>query len=138
MDDIRQSQTEENLIDAFSIEAENALRYAWFANRASMEGLADTAMLFASSAAAKQAQATGHLQYLRKDPISGSPTNRTRLNIQSAIQSENFKALEMYPQMAAVARKEGFHDIADWFESLIKARQNSERRLNNTLYTLLD
>ena len=138
MKDITQSKTEENLISAFSIEAENAVRYAFFSHRASIEGLNETAMLFASSAAAKQAHATGQLQYLRKDPISGNATNRTRLNIQSAIQSEAYKSLEMYPRMAEVAREEGFHEIADWFESLIRAKQLNERSFNSTLYTLLD
>ena len=138
MKDIKGTRTEENLKRALTIEAEAVMRYNSFARRANIEGFNDVAMLFSSSAAGECGHALGHLEFLRKDPVSGNAMNRTRLNIQSAIASETAEYHEMYPRMAEIAREEGFEEIAIWFETLSKAERSHATQFQKALNTLLD
>jgi hypothetical protein len=61
----------------------------------------------------------GHLDYLRRvgDPVTGKPTGTTVSNLEAAIAGETFEHTTQYPAMAVTAREEGFHEIADWFET---------------------
>ncbi|WAW09460.1 rubrerythrin family protein [Oxalobacter vibrioformis] len=138
MKDLKGTQTEENLKRAFSVESQTAMRYEYFASRANIEGHNDVAMLFSSSAAGERGHALGHLEFLRKDPVSGNPMTRTRLNIQSAIAGETTEYHDMYPRMAEIARDEGFEEIAIWFETLAKAERSHANQFQKALNTLLD
>lgn len=138
MKDLKGTRTEQNLQHAFTVEAESTLRYEYFASRANIEGHNDVAMLFASSAAGERAHAIGHLEYLKKDPLSGNAMNRTRLNIQSAIMGETQEYHDMYPRMAEIAREEGFEEIAIWFETLAKAERSHANQFQKALNILLD
>ena len=42
----------------------------------------------------------------------------------------------MYPEMARIAREEGFEEIARWFEALAKAEKSHVNRFRRTLDTL--
>ena len=138
MKDIKGTQTERNLIRAFSMEAQTAIRYDHFANRAAIEGHNDVAMLFSSSAAGERGHAFGHLEFLRRDPVSGNAMIRTRLNIQSAIAGETEEYHDIYPRMAEIARNEGFEEIAIWFETLANAERSHANQFQKALNTLLD
>lgn len=138
MKDLKGTKTEENLIKAFSMESQTAMRYEYFASRANIEGHNDVAMLFSSSAAGERGHALGHLEFLRKDPVSGNAMTRTRLNIQSAIAGETVEYHDMYPRMAEMARDEGFEEIAIWFETLAKAERSHANQFQKALNTLLD
>lgn len=138
MKDLKGTKTEENLIKAFSMESQTAIRYEYFASRANIEGHNDVAMLFSSSAAGERGHALGHLEFLRKDPVSGNAMTRTRLNIQSAIVGETVEYHDMYPRMAEIARDEGLEEIAIWFETLSKAERSHANQFQKALNTLLD
>jgi len=138
MKNLNGTQTERNLLEAFSMEAQTAMRYDHFANRANIEGHNDVAMLFFSSAAGERGHALGHLDFLRRDPVSGNAMTRTRLNIQSAIASETEKYHDIYPRMAEIARDEGFEEIAIWFETLANAERSHANQFHRALNTLLD
>ena len=138
MKDIKGTRTEENLRKAFSIEAQTAMRYEYFANRANIEGHNDVAMLFSSSAAGEKGHALGHLEFLRRDPVSNNTITRTRLNIQSAIASETIEYHDIYPRMAEIAREEGFEEIAIWFETLAKAERFHANQFQKALNNLMD
>lgn len=138
MNDIKGTQTEENLKTAFSMAAQTALRYEHFAARAGIEGHNEVALLFSSCVAGESGQARGHLEFLRQDPVSGHTMNLTRLNIQSAIVSETIKYHDMYPRMAEIAREEGLEEIAIWFETLAKAERTRANQFQKALNTLLD
>ncbi|MDL2284253.1 rubrerythrin family protein [Oxalobacter sp. OttesenSCG-928-P03] len=138
MKELKGTRTEENLKNAFLVEAQTALRYEYFASRANIEGHNDVALLFSSSAAGERGHALGHLEFLRKDPVSGNAMTRTRLNIQSAITGETTEYHDMYPKMAEIARDEGFEEIAIWFETLAKAERSHANQFQKALNALLD
>ena len=135
---IKGTKTEENLLKAFRSEAETAMRYEYFAMRANIEGSNDISMLFASSAAGERAHAHGHLEYLGVDTVTGNPINRTRSNLQSAIDGGSSDFQDMYLQMADIAREEGFEEIAVWFETLSRAARSHANQFQKALDSLLD
>ena len=122
------------------MESQVQLRYSYFANKADLEGQADVAALFRSSAQGETGHAHGHLEFLEQvgDPATGLPMGNTRENLAAALASETNESVHMYPAMALTARQEGFDDIADWFETLAKAERSHTIRYEKALKELLD
>ncbi len=137
---LKGSKTEQNLKQAFSIEAQANRRYLYFANKADIEGLPDIAALFRSTAEGETGHAHGHLEFLEAvgDPASGLPIGSTRDNLQAAIASETHEYADMYPGMAKMARDEGFDEVADWFETLAKAERSHANRYQKALGALAE
>jgi len=52
----------------------------------------------------------------------------TAENLEEAAGGENYEHTVMYPQFAAVAREEGFNEIAVIFESIAVAEKQHEKR----------
>ncbi|MBT4493760.1 MAG: rubrerythrin, partial [Gammaproteobacteria bacterium] len=82
--------------------------------------------------------AHGHLEYLEEtgDPATGMPIGSTEANLQASVAGETHEYSDMYPGMAAMARDEGFDEIADWFETLAKAERSHANRFQKALDTL--
>lgn len=135
---LKGSQTEQNLKDAFAIEAQTNRRFLYFANKADVEGHPDIAALFRGAAEGETGHALGHLEFLEAsgDPVTGLPMGSTRENLQAALHSELEESAEMYPRMARQARAEGFDEIADWFEMLAKAEHSHAGRYQRALAKL--
>jgi rubrerythrin len=47
--------------------------------------------------------------------------------------SENLESGDMYIRMAHTAREEGFDEVADWFESLVKAELSHASRYQKAM-----
>ena len=135
---LKGSRTEENLKAAFATEAQANRRYLYFAQKADVEGFSDVASVFRSTAEGETGHAHGHLEYLEScgDPATGQPCGHTASNLRSAIASETHEWSQMYPDMARVAREEGFDEIADWFETLAKAERSHANRFQRALADL--
>lgn len=133
--ELKGSRTEANLKAAFSSEAQANRRYLYFAQKADIEGLADIAAVFRSTAEGETGHALGHLEYLEAcgDPATGLPIGDTASNLRSAIAGETHEYADLYPGMAKAARDEGFDEIADWFETLAKAERSHANRFQKAL-----
>ncbi|HBD20644.1 MAG TPA: rubrerythrin [Arenimonas sp.] len=133
--DLKGSRTEANLKAAFASEAQANRRYLYFAQKADVEGLADIAAVFRSTAEGETGHALGHLEYLEAcgDPATGLPIGDTASNLRSAIAGETHEYADLYPGMAKAARDEGFDEIADWFETLAKAERSHANRFQKAL-----
>ena len=127
---LKGSKTHENLKGAFANEAQANRRYLYFARQADIEGYPEIAGLFRDTAEGEAGHAHGFLDHLRKigDPATGKPMGTTMNNLEAAIAGETFEYTNLYPDMAATARAEGFTEIADWFETLVKAEHNHAER----------
>ena len=138
MPSLRGTETEQNLKDAFAVDSQANRRYLYFAQKADVEGCNDVAAVFRSTAEGEAGQAHGHLEYLEEvgDPASGKPIGPTGDNLKAAIASEIHQHTDIYPGMARVARREGFDEIADWFETLAKAGKSHARRFQKVLDAL--
>jgi rubrerythrin len=135
---LKGSRTHENLKAAFAQESQANRRYLYFAAKADVEGRTDIAAVFRSTAEGGTGHAHGNLEHLEScgDPSTGLPFGRTRDNLKAAIASEAHEHTEMYPEMAKVAREEGFPEIADWFETLAKAKRSHANRFRKALDAL--
>ena len=135
---LKDSQTEQNLKDAFAGESQANRRYLYFAQKADIEGYNDVATVFRSTAEGETGHAHGHLEFLEEtgDPATGLPIGGTGANLKAAIEGETHECADMYPGMAKTARDEGFDEIADWFETLAKAEKSHAGRFQKALDTL--
>ena len=138
MADLKDSETEQNLKDAFAGESQANRRYLYFAAKADIEGHNDVAAVFRSTAEGETGHAHGHLEYLEEtgDPATGKPIGETKLNLEAAVAGETHEYTDMYPGMAKTARDEGFEEIADWFETLAKAERSHANRFSKALEEL--
>ena len=138
--DLKNSNTEQNLKDAFSGESQANRRYLYFAAKADVEGYNDVAAVFRSTAEGETGHAHGHLEYLEAvgDPATGLPIGATDANLKAAIAGETHEYTDMYPGMAKAARDENFEEIAVWFVTLAKAERSHANRFKKALDTLDD
>jgi rubrerythrin len=89
--------TYSNLEAAFAGESQAFMKYSIFADKAEREGLKEVARLFRAIAFAEKVHATNHLRAMGK-------IKDTAINLQEAINGENYEVVEMYPAMDAVAK----------------------------------
>ena len=136
--DLKSSNTEQNLKDAFAGESQAKRRYLYFAAKADVEGYNDVSAVFRSTAEGETGHAHGHLEHLEAvgDPATGLPIGGTSDNLKAAIAGETYEYTDMYPGMAKTARDEGFDEIADWFETLAKAERSHANRFQRALDSL--
>jgi rubrerythrin len=135
---LKGSKTHENLKSAFANEAQANRRYLYFARQADVEGFPEIAGLFRDTAEGEAGHGLGDLDYLRGlgDPATGMPIGTTLANLEAAIAGETLEYTTLYPEMAATARQEGFHDIAEWFEILAKAERNHAGRFQRGITSI--
>ncbi len=133
--DLKDSNTLQNLKDAFAGESQANRRYLYFAAKADVEGENDVAAVFRSTAEGETGHAHGHLEYMEAvgDPATGLPIGSTSNNLAAAIAGETHEYTDMYPGMAKTARDESFDEIADWFETLAKAERSHANRFQKAL-----
>ena len=76
--DLKDSNTLQNLKDAFAGESQANRRYLYFAAKADVEGENDVAAVFRSTAEGETGHAHGHLEYLESvgDPATGLPIGK--------------------------------------------------------------
>ena len=137
MPSLKGSRTEGNLKEAFAKDAQANRRYRYFTEKANSEGFRDISNVFRSTANRKSSHAYGHLEFLEEvgDPETGAPIGSTPENLKAAVAAEVNAAPDLYLGMAKAAREEGFDEIADWFETLIKADKTNVARFRKALDT---
>lgn len=119
------SQTYENLKKSFEEEAKLYFRYKFFLTIAEYESLEKTSKLLRDFTQSSLDNVLGSMDFFRgfKDPSSSVPIGTTLQNLKSILQTEIEQSSEAYPQMAQIAREEGFTDVASWFDTLEKAKR---------------
>ncbi len=138
MTDFRETQTFQNLVDAFSREARANRLYLYFSRRAALEGFEEISETFLEAAEGETGHALGHLDFLKDhgEPTTGKPIGTTRENLEVAMELELEENREIYPRMAEEARKEGFTEIAAWFDSLARAEDSHADTFRSALERL--
>ena len=138
MGELKGSQTENNLKEAFAGESQANRRYLYFAQKADVEGHPDVAALFRSVAEGETGHAFGHFDFLAEvgDPATGEPVGSTEDNLKSAIAGETYEYTEMYPGFCKVARDEGLDEVAEWLETLARAEKSHAGRFAQALESI--
>jgi len=121
MPELKGSKTEQNLWIAFAGESQARNKYTYFASKAKKDGYVQIANLFEETAANEKEHAKIWFKLLE-----GIGT--TAENLKAAAAGENDEWTDMYPNMAKVAKEEGFDHIAYLFEEVAKIEKEHEER----------
>ena len=100
------TQTEKNLMAAFSGESEARNKYTYFASKAKKEGYEQIAALFQKTADNEKEHAKLWFKEL-------NGLGDTAENLKNAAEGENYEWTDMYAGFAKTAEEEGFHELAE-------------------------
>ena len=131
--ELKGSQTEKNLMAAFSGESEARNKYTYFASKARKEGYEQIAAIFEETALNEKEHAKIWFKLL-----NGGEIPSTLENLNSAAAGENFEWTDMYDGFAKTAREEGFDRIAYLFEAVGQIEKEHEARYKKLIENLQD
>ena len=115
------TQTEKNLMAAFSGESEARNKYTYFASKAKKDGFEQIAALFQKTADNEKEHAK--LWFKELEGIGS-----TAENLLHAAQGENYEWTDMYAGFAETAEKEGFTELAAKFRLVAAIEKHHEER----------
>jgi len=134
MADLKGTQTEKNLLTAFSGESQARNRYTYFASKAKKEGYVQISEIFTETANQEKEHAKRLFKLLQGGEVEitgafpAGTIAATMENLKEAAAGENYEYTEMYPGFAKIATEEGFGDIADIFSAIAVAEKQHEKR----------
>ena len=121
--ELKGSKTEQNLMAAFAGESQARNKYTYYAEMAREEGMEQIADIFLETARNEQEHAKLWFKALHDNKV---PT--TAVNLADAAAGENYEWTDMYKEMAATAKEEGFARIAFQMEQVAKIEKHHEER----------
>ena len=124
------TQTEKNLMAAFSGESEARNKYTYFASKAKKDGYEQIAALFLKTADNEKEHAKMWFKELNGGIAS------TAENLLAAAQGENYEWTDMYDGFAKTAEEEGFHDLARKFRLVAAIEKHHEERYRALLHNV--
>ena len=131
---IKGTQTEKNLLIAFSGESQARNRYTYYAGVARKEGLVQISHIFEETANQEKEHAKRFFKFLEggdleiTETVPAGKLGNTMENLVSAAEGEEHEWQEMYPAFAKVAREEGFIEVAAAFEAISIAEKQHGKR----------
>ncbi len=123
------TQTEKNLMAAFSGESEARNKYTYFASKAKKEGFEQIAALFLKTAENEKEHAK--LWFKELNGIGS-----TAENLLAAAQGENYEWTDMYEGFAKTAEEEGFPELAARFRLVGEIEKHHEERYRALLHNV--
>jgi rubrerythrin len=137
MTNLKGTQTEKNILTAFSGESQARNRYTYFASKAKKEGYVQIASIFEETANQEKEHAKRLFKLLEGGEVEitgafpAGVIDTTLENLKAAAEGENYEHTQMYPGFAKVAHEEGFDSIAGIFQSIAVAEKQHEKRYND-------
>lgn len=130
---LEESKTFKNLQTAFAGESQARNKYTYYASKARKDGFQQIADLFIETAEQEKEHAKIWFKLLNGGEISG-----TEENLKDAADGENFEWTSMYKEFEAVAKEEGFNDIAYLFGAVAKIEATHEKKYLKLLENVKD
>jgi len=137
MGKLKGTQTEINILTAFSGESQARNRYTYFASQAKKDGYVQMQEIFLETASQEKEHAKRLFKLLEGGEVEitgafpAGVVGTTLENLKEAAAGENHEHTQMYPDFAKTAREEGFDDIADIFMAIAVAEKQHEKRYND-------
>lgn len=131
---LKGTRTEKNLLAAFAGESQARNRYSYAAAQAKKEGYVQVSKIFEQTAGHESQHAKrffAHLEGGMVEITAAYPAGvlgSTADNLEAAAGGEHEEWTELYPGFAAVAREEGFEEVAKTFDAVSVAEKQHERR----------
>lgn len=126
---LKGSKTEENLRRAFLRELQAQAYYRYYAQAAKEAGLEQIAEMFLTTAANEAEHAWHEFRFL-------GGAGDTPSNLKVAMEKEHEEATVLYPEAARIAREEGFDEVADFFERMVRVEAKHEKNFIELLEVL--
>ena len=139
MKSVKGTETEKNLLMAFAGESQARNRYTYFASQARKEGYEQIAAIFLEAADNEREHAKKFFTYLEggEAEITASypagVIGDTAANLEAAAAGENHEWTTVYKDVADIALKEGFEEIADLFTEIGEVEEQHEIRYRRLL-----
>lgn len=139
---IKGTRTEKNLLKAFAGESQARNRYTYFAGKARNEGFVQIADIFEETANQEKEHAKRFFKLLEGGEVEitacfpAGVIGTTVENLTEAAGGEHHEHTVLYPEFAAIAREEGFNEIADLFDAVSVAEKQHEKRYRDLLENL--
>lgn len=139
---LKGTQTEKILMAAFAGESQARNRYTYFAAQARKEGLVQIADFFEETANQEKEHAKRFFKFLEGGEVEITASfpagivGTTAENLLASASGEKHEHEVLYPDSAAIARKEGFEKIAAAFDAISIAEKQHEKRYRDLLYNL--
>lgn len=134
MKSLKGTKTEKNLLTAFAGESQARNRYTYFASKARKEGFEHIAAIFEETADNEKEHAKRFFKFLEGGEVQITASfpagviGSTKENLKAAGDGEQYEHTTMYPEFAAVAKEEGFPEVAAAFRAVALAEKAHELR----------
>jgi rubrerythrin len=134
MGNLRETQTEKNILTAFAGESQARNRYTYFASQAKKDGYVQISEIFTETANQEKEHAKRLFKLLQGGEVEiaaafpAGVIGTTLDNLKEAAAGENYEYTDMYPGFAKTAEKEGFQEIAEVFKAIAVAEKQHEKR----------
>ena len=139
MKSLRGSKTEKNLLTAFAGESQARNRYTFFVAQARKEGYEHIAGIFEETADNEKEHAKRFFKFLEGGEVEitaafpAGVIGSTKENLKAAADGEQYEHTRMYPDFAAIAKEEGFPEIAAAFRAIALVEKQHEMRYRKLL-----
>jgi len=136
---LKGSQTEKNLLAAFAGESQARNRYTYFSSVAKKAGYEQIAAIFLETADNEKEHAKRFFRLLEGGDVeitASYPAGvicATLDNLQAAADGEKMEWTKLYKDSEAIARKEGFEEVADQFKEIAMVEVEHEKRYRKLL-----
>ena len=134
MASLKGTRTEKNIMVAFMGESQARNKYTFWAAQAKKDGYVQIQHIFEETAEQEKEHAKRLFKFLEGGMVENTVTfpagviGSTYDNLITAAEGEHEEAEEMYPTFAAIAREEGFEEIAKTMEAIAVAEDWHEKR----------
>lgn len=134
MKSLKGSKTEKNILTAFAGESQARNRYTYFASKAKKEGYEQISAVFTETADQEKEHAKRLFKYLEGGEVEftaafpAGTIGDTLANLREAAGGEAYEEDDMYPSFAAVAKDEGYAEVAATFQHIAKAEGFHKQR----------
>jgi len=134
MKSLKGTKTEQNLLKAFAGESQARTRYTFFASQAQKEGYEQIAAIFMETAEQEKEHAKRFFKFLEGGMVEITASypagmiGTTAENLLAAAEGELEEWDVLYSDFAAVAKEEGFPEVAVAFNNIAKVEREHEMR----------
>ena len=139
MKSIKGTKTEKNLLASFAGESQARNRYTYFASVAKKAGFEQIAAIFLETADNEKEHAKRYFNCLEGGDVEITATYPAGVigdiaaNLEAAAAGEHLEWTKLYKDAEAVAREEGFEEVADVFKEIAEVEEEHEKRYRKLL-----
>ena len=142
MTSLKGTKTEQNLLKSFAGESQARNRYTYFAGVARKEGYVQIADIFEETSNQEKEHAKRFFKFLDGGDLkimASFPAGKigtTAENLLASAMGEYEEQNDLYPSFAAIAKEEGFSQIAEVWGFISVAEKQHEKRYRDLLANL--